>query len=138
MENSTSKSVLLLEDDEELRNTIQESLESRSYDVVAVRGGVEGLQKITARSFDVILCDMMMQALPCDMFYLAVKRVRPSLCRRFIFMTGCENDGKATDFIKSTNGLTLNKPFEVDDLLEMIAFMQVRANMDHDPALQTN
>jgi len=78
----------------------------------------------------VILCDMMMPTLPGDMFYLAVERMRPHLCDRFIFMTGYKGDGKVADFIKKVNGTILNKPFLVDDLLEMIAFVQVRAGLD--------
>ena len=131
-ENSTrmqAKRILLLEDDEDFRNIIKEFLESHLYDVVTVRNGVEGVREIMASDFEVILCDMMMPTLPGDMFYLAVERMRPHLCDRFIFMTGYKGDGKVADFVKKVNGTMLNKPFLVDDLLEMIAFVQVRADL---------
>jgi len=124
-----TKRILLLEDDEDFRNIIKEFLESRFYDVKTVRNGVEGVREIMASDFEVILCDMMMPTLPGDMFYLAVERMRPHLCSRFIFMTGHKGDGKIADFIKKVNGTILTKPFLVDDLLEMIAFIQVRADM---------
>jgi len=124
-----TKRILLLEDDEDFRNIIKEFLESRFYDVKTVRNGVEGVREIMASDFEVILCDMMMPTLPGDMFYLAVERMRPHLCSRFIFMTGHKGDGKIADFIKKVNGTILTKPFLVDDLLEMIAFIQVRSDM---------
>ncbi len=124
-----SKRILLLEDDEDFRNIIKEFLESHLYDVVTVRNGVEGVREIMASDFEVILCDMMMPTLPGDMFYLAVERMRPHLCDRFIFMTGYKGDGKVADFVKKVSGTMLNKPFLVDDLLEMIAFVQVRADL---------
>ncbi|HWB61385.1 MAG TPA: response regulator [Chthoniobacteraceae bacterium] len=124
-----AKKILLLEDDEDFRNIIKEFLESHLYHVVTVRNGVEGVREIMASDFEVILCDMMMPTLPGDMFYLAVERMRPHLCDRFIFMTGYKGDGKVADFVKKVNGTMLNKPFLVDDLLEMIAFVQVRADL---------
>ena len=124
-----AKKILLLEDDEDFRNIIKEFLESHLYNVVTVRNGVEGVREIMASDFEVILCDMMMPTLPGDMFYLAVERMRPHLCDRFIFMTGYKGDGKVADFVKKVNGTMLNKPFLVDDLLEMIAFVQVRADL---------
>ena len=124
-----SKKVLLLEDDEDFRDIIKEFLESHFYNVVTVRNGVEGVREIMASDFEVILCDMMMPTLPGDMFYLAVERMRPHLCDRFIFMTGYKGDGKVAAFIKKVSGTMLNKPFLVNDLLEMIAFVQVRADL---------
>ena len=124
-----TKKILLLEDDEDFRNIIKEFLESHFYSVVTARNGVEGVREIMASDFEIILCDMMMPTLPGDMFYLAVERMRPHLCDRFIFMTGYKGDGKVADFIKKVNGTMLNKPFLVDDLLEMIAFVQVRADL---------
>jgi two-component system, OmpR family, response regulator len=124
-----SKKILLLEDDEDFRNIIKEFLESHFYNVVTVRNGVEGVREIMASDFEVILCDMMMPTLPGDMFYLAVERMRPYLCERFIFMTGYKGDSKVSDFVKKVNGTMLNKPFHVNDLLEMIAFVQVRTDL---------
>ena len=124
-----SKKVLLLEDDEDFRSIIKDYLEENSYAVVTVKNGVEGVREIMATDFEVILCDMMMPTLPGDMFYLAVERMRPHLCNRFVFMTGHKGDSKVSAFIKKVSGVIINKPFPIDDLLEMIAFIQVRATL---------
>jgi hypothetical protein len=63
------------------------------------------------------------------MFYRAVERMRPHLCDRFIFMTGHQGNAKVNEFISGVNGTMLTKPFHVDDLLEMIAFINVRTHL---------
>lgn len=120
------RKVLLLEDDPQFKEIMKEFLQSHGFDVVAVQNGVEGVHEVLAGDFEVILCDMMMPTLPGDMFFRAVERMRPHLCDRFIFMTGHRGNSKVSDFIRSVNGTMLAKPFHVDDLLEIIAFVQVR------------
>ncbi len=121
------KKLLLLEDDDTFQGIIRDFLMSHGYDVVAVKNGVDGVREIMAQDFEVIICDMMMPNLPGDMFYLAVERMRPQLCSRFIFITGLRDNCKTTDFVKKVNGTILHKPFHVDDLLEIIGFVHVKS-----------
>jgi CheY-like chemotaxis protein len=121
-----NRKVLLLEDDPLFKDIMREFLESSGYEVVAVENGVEGVHEVLASDFEIILCDMMMPTLPGDMFFRAVERMRPHLCDRFIFMTGHRGNTKVNEFIRNVHGTLLSKPFQVDDLLEMIAFVQVR------------
>jgi len=120
------RKILLLEDDVQFRDIMRDFLNSNGFEVIAVQNGVEGVHEVLASDFEVIICDMMMPTLPGDMFYRAVERMRPHLCDRFIFMTGHRGSPKVNDFIRTVNGTMLAKPFQVDDLLEMIAFVQVR------------
>jgi CheY-like chemotaxis protein len=83
-----------------------------------VVNGVEGLKHILQRDFDIIVCDMMMEKLAGDMFYTAVERSKPQLCKRFVFMTGYKGNKKIEDFIRKINGLMLWKPFELYELLD--------------------
>ncbi len=118
--------VLLLEDDPAFGEIMTDFLRESGCEVEAVVNGVEGVHKVLAGDFDVILCDMMMPTLPGDMFFRAVERMRPHLCDRFVFMTGHRNNQKVNEFIESVDGTILTKPFHVDDLLEMVAFIEVR------------
>ena len=124
-----TRRVLLLEDDEMFKNIIKEFLESNLYDVVAVANGAEGVRAVLKEGFDIVICDMMMPKLPGDMFYTAIERMRPELCRRFIFITGHRGNERINDFIKKVRGTMLNKPFHMDDLLEAIAVVQVRSTI---------
>ncbi len=122
--------ILLLDDDENFQEILKDFLETHSYQVVAVKNGVEGVREIMASDFEVIVCDMLMPNLPGDMFYLAVERMRPHLCNRFIFITGLRDNQKVSSFIQKVRGTMLAKPFQVNDLLEMIGFVQIRSTLN--------
>ena len=119
------KRVLLLEDDEVLKDAIKEFLQSNFYEVVSVGNGADGVRAVVRQEFDLVICDMMMPKLPGDMFYVAVERMRPQLCRRFIFITGHGHNPKIHGFIKQVRGTLLPKPFHLDELLEAVAMVQV-------------
>ncbi|MDX1950690.1 MAG: response regulator [Verrucomicrobiota bacterium] len=112
--------LLVLEDDPDLGETLKLFLEENGYKVTRVKDGVEGLKQVMAADFDAILCDLMMPNLPGDMFYRAVERTKPHLCKRFIFITGHQGNEKLALFIKSVRALTLYKPFSMQLLLENI------------------
>jgi len=114
------RTILLLDDESQVAAVLKDYLESRSFHVTTAKDGVEGLKKIMASNFDVILCDLMMPNLPGDMFYLAVQRTKPQLCKKFIFMTGYPSDPKWQAFISRVKGVVLAKPFEFQLLLESI------------------
>jgi CheY-like chemotaxis protein len=118
--------VLLLEDDSGFRQIISEFLAGNGYTVVAVPTGGEGVREVLSANFTLILCDFMMPGLPGDMFFRAVQRIRPSLCQRFVFMTGHQCDARTLAFIRSVDGFVLQKPFPLQHLLDSIAFAETR------------
>ncbi len=114
------KHVLLLEDEAELASNLKEILEANGFAVAVVQNGAAGLQQLMGKEFDAIVCDMVMPGLPGDMFYLAVQRTKPHLCKRFVFITGHRADPKIDAFIRQTKGLLLWKPFQGHELLDAI------------------
>ena len=120
------KSILLLDDDLELADTVKLLLEAHNFVVTTAKNGVEGLREVMAMDFDVIICDMMMPTMPGDMFYLAVQKVKPNHCKRFLFVTGHGRDAKISDFLQKTDGLVLFKPVPTDELLQMISLVLQR------------
>jgi len=114
------KRVLLLEDGDDFAGLIKMFLESSDFEVVRVTNGVEGLKALLVKDFEIILCDMMMPSLPGDMFYLAVEKTKPHLCKRFIFMTGHKANPKWDTFIRKVRCIMLWKPFPMSDLLMAI------------------
>src|SRR6188768_84612 len=125
-DSAAQRKALLLEDDPTFREIMQEFLKDQGLDVVPVQNGVEGVHEVLASDFDAILCDMNMPTLPGDMFFRAVERMRPHLCDRFIFMTGYRGNSKVNDFMRSVDGIALIKPFHMDDLQELLAFVELR------------
>jgi DNA-binding response OmpR family regulator len=118
--------ILLLDDDVDLADTLKSLLQSRNFLVTTARNGVEGLREVMTMDFDVILCDMLMPTMPGDMFYLAVQKVKPHLCSRFLFITGHGDDPRTNDFLKNADGLVVFKPVPTDELVQMISLVLQR------------
>lgn len=114
------RKILMLEDNVEFSRVLREALESYNFKVDCVANGVEGLKRIMAEDFDIIICDMMMPHLPGDMFYLAVEKTKPQLCKRFIFISGHRADPRWDAFIRKVKGVMLWKPFPMPDILTAI------------------
>ena len=119
--------MLLLEDDGDFTQLLQEFLVPQGFEITCVANGADGLRKTMAIDFDIILCDMMMPTLPGDMFYMAVERIKPHLCKRFIFMTGYKGDPKYDAFVRKVKGLVLWKPFHLQDLQDSIDHILARS-----------
>ncbi len=114
------KTILLLEDDPATVEVLSAFLQEHNYRVLTAKDGVQGLKYIMAGDYDVVICDMLMPNLPGDMFYLAVERTKPHMCKRFIFITGYSGDQRIRAFIAKIKGLILFKPFEMQLLLDNI------------------
>lgn len=115
-----SKSVLMLEDDASFSEILRDFLESNSFSVQCAANGAEGLRQIVDKDFDIIVCDLVMPHLPGDMFYLAVQRAKPHLCKRIVFMSGYQANPKWNKFIRTMKAPVLWKPFLLRDLLVVI------------------
>ena len=124
------KKLLIVDDDATLADLTRMILEENGYLVDIASDGVQGIKKILAGDYSVILCDMVMPNLAGDMFYAAVERVRPHLCRRFLFMTGHGGDRKIDEFIRKVRGLILWKPFQSHLLMESIQAIEQKCSQD--------
>jgi len=117
------RNILLLDDDRELADTLKQLLEANNFIVTLASNGVEGLREVMEMDFDVIVCDLMMPKMPGDMFYLAVQRVKPHLCSRFIFITGYVGNPKVDAFLETAQGAVLEKPIAIMDLVRTIGLV---------------
>ena len=120
------KSILLVDDDTDLADTLKELLESRNFIVAVQPNGAAALREVQTIDYDVIVCDMLMPKMAGDMFYLAVKKIKPELARRFVFITGHADNPKVDGFLKSIDALVIFKPVLMEELVEMISLVLKR------------
>jgi two-component system response regulator ResD len=125
-----ARRVLLLEDDDALALTMKELLATQRYLVDRVRNGAEGLKLILERDYHAIVCDMVMPNFPGDMFYIAVQRSKPHLCRRFVFTTAHRAEGHIHKFLKDVKALVVWKPFQAHELFDAIDMMARKASKE--------
>lgn len=110
----------MVEDDQVLTSVLKDYLESIPYEVVIAENGVEAVRAILNQDFDAIVCDLMMPKLSGDMFYIAIERTKPHLCKRFVFITGAQKHPEVDLFVRHVGGTILSKPFHMEMLRESI------------------
>ncbi len=121
---------LLVDDDEALLAALKLHLESNDFIVSTASNGLDALKTIMSLDVDVVICDFMMPKMAGDMFYLAVERVKPHVCKRFIFVTGCEGDARFSEFLAKTKSVVLYKPITPGKLMGTIKILFERNASD--------
>ncbi|MEG4344436.1 response regulator [Microcoleus sp. A003_D6] len=101
--------ILVIEDDNSIRETVLELLESRGFEALGAENGQVGIQLATAQIPDLILSDVMMPELD-GLQVFAVLRSHPATASiPFIFMTGSEMEKalklKADGYLKKPCGI---------------------------------
>src|SRR5687767_5060360 len=83
--NNTKKKILLVEDDTNLGNLLQDSLEIKNYEVVLKRNGEEGFNEFKANKYDLCLLDVMMPKKDGYTLAKEIRRLNPNI--PIIFLT---------------------------------------------------
>ncbi len=109
--------MLLVDDEEIIRQTVCDVLSKYGCEVEVARDGVRAVAMIHARSYDLVISDIRMPGKSGYEIFAAVKEARPGC--RMIFMTGFGYDPNHSIIRASKEGLSavLYKPFKVDQLL---------------------
>ena len=114
------KAILVVDDDQQLASALQWILADENFLVDLAFDGEEGLLKVKAHQYDVVICDLMMPRLRGDQFYLKAKEMRPEMADHFIFITGFAADPKINTFLLENDVKYLVKPFAVDGLINCV------------------
>ena len=114
------KAILLVDDDKQLASTLQWILADEDFLVDVAHDGEEAALKVKAHEYDAVVCDMMMPRLRGDEFYLQARQMRPSLSKRFIFITGYPSDQSINEFLSGHDVDYLVKPFPVQRLIKRV------------------
>jgi CheY-like chemotaxis protein len=118
--------LLILDDDPEFLEVYRVLFETHNYTVTTHTKGAEAIRHVIRSDVDAIICDLLMPTMSGDMFYLAVERVKPLLCERFIFVTGYENHPKFGEFIAKVKPVVLYKPVTIGKLLGTLTCLSDR------------
>ncbi len=85
--------ILIIEDNDTLRESLRRSLEKEGHDVVTTPAAEEGLGLVLGHLFDLILVDLKLPRHDGDSF---VRQVRAIGCRsEIVMMTGADSDDPA-------------------------------------------
>lgn len=117
--------ILILEDDENVRLPLVDLLEAENYKVIPAKDGKEGLEMAQTRKPDLIVSDIMMPEMDGYEVFAALQKDPLTAIIPFIFLTARTDPADIREGLGLGADDFITKPFEQDDLLEAI---RVRLN----------
>jgi DNA-binding response OmpR family regulator len=112
---TTKKKILLVEDDNNLGNLLQDSLELKGYDVTLKRNGEEGFTDFKNGKYDMCIFDVMMPKK--DGFTLAKEVRRVNSTVPIIFLTAKTLKEDAVEGLRLGADDYVTKPFSMEELI---------------------
>jgi signal transduction histidine kinase/BarA-like signal transduction histidine kinase len=113
-------SILVLEDEAKLASAVLDALRDAGYIVDHAPDGEDGLTKVKAQQYDLVICDLKMPRVDGMAFYRMLSAVAPGMSKRVIFVTGDVAGTDAETFLQQSGCRWLAKPFRLGDLLRAV------------------
>ena len=112
--------ILLVDDEEGVRNAIQRIL-TKEHEVVLAASGEEAITVLMDdQAFDLILCDLMMPELSGMDVFEEVQKQHPELAGKFVFITGGIFTPRASEFFKKVTNPKVEKPIDIESLIKLV------------------
>jgi CheY-like chemotaxis protein len=115
--------VLVIDDDEVLRELLIGVVKQAGYQVDAVGEGQAALERLAERSYDVILSDVRMPGMDGIAFYEEVRRRHSDQAARIILMTAHVQLDQYQEFMLTVRAPILQKPFTLGEFHAALARM---------------
>jgi PAS domain S-box-containing protein len=119
--NVTLRTILIVDDEAEIRDALAEILIGAGHRVVTAVSGREALERMTVERYDVILTDIRMPDLDGQALYEEIERRWPAQAGRVVFVTGDTLASALREFVAESGRPVLEKPFLPSDVRRVIA-----------------
>jgi len=111
-------SILVIDDEDELRNVLAESLQLEGYSVDVAADGEEGLGKLETHQFDLALLDLRVPRKQALEVLKLAREKNPDL--KFIVIIGLARSEELDAALQAGAFSCLKKPFTMDELLGVV------------------
>ncbi|MGH7977205.1 MAG: ATP-binding response regulator, partial [Limisphaerales bacterium] len=128
------KKILVIDDEEWLREMIQLALRQRGFEVVEASNGQEGIEKARKELPDLILCDINMEKVDGYLTLSSLRNESPTAAIPFILMTGLANNDGMRHGMELGADDYLPKPFTTEALYSAVDARLKKAQTIHDEA----
>jgi CheY-like chemotaxis protein len=116
------RKILILDDEEEIQNTMVEMFEAYGYKCDGALNGVEGLDLVSKNKYWLIVSDVMMPKMSGPEFFRRVQK-NPNY-NHFIFLTGYEIPDSEKDTVSKADAV-LSKPISFKNFFKTIDTISV-------------
>ncbi len=110
------REILVVDDEEIIVELYLQLLRALGHSIDTASTGVEALRKIEARDYDLIITDIKMPKMSGIQLYEKAVALKPSLQRRFIFITGDMNSLTSQQITTVTDNPCLLKPVNIEKI----------------------
>lgn len=124
------KTILVVDDEKELRNDLKESLEINSFEVILASNGFEAFEKIIKFNPDLVICDVMMPVMNGYELLELIRKNESIANIPFLFLTA------RIDYEDIREGMNLGaddyltKPYDYNNLLKAINTRLEKSNIE--------
>ena len=126
MDKDPKKTILIIEDDQGVLTTIVKHLSHAGFEVMTAADGVEGLKKIKAGGYDLVITDIVMPYVSGTGVVTSLKELNPTI--PVIAITGYGPEPEAVAIEKKAD-LVLSKPIKMTKLKKYVAeFLEKQKN----------
>lgn len=115
--NTRKKTILIIEDDADVLSTVVKQLEYLGYKVIAASDGMEGMKKLDAGGYDLVITDIVMPFISGVGVVTTLKEKMPHI--PIIAMTGYGKEPEAAAIEKKAD-VVLTKPIKMAILKDTI------------------
>lgn len=129
------KRILLVEDEENIRNVVKLNLEMEEFEVVATDNGKDALKYFKDQHFDLIILDVMLPEV--DGFQICEQIRLTNMEVPVIFLTAKDASGDRITGLKKGGDDYLTKPFVLEELLLRVHNLIKRTAKGEDSNLET-
>jgi DNA-binding response OmpR family regulator len=127
------KSVLIVDDEKNIRLTLSQALEILRVETDTAANGEEALAKLREREFGLILLDLKMPGMDGMEVLRRVREIRPDI--RIIILTAYGTVESAVEAIKLGAADFIQKPFAAEEIRELISRVLDRQKIDEQKAV---
>jgi two-component system NtrC family sensor kinase len=120
---ASGRTILIVDDEAEIRDTLAEILIAARHRVVTVSSGREALERIAEEHYDVILTDIRMPDLDGRDLYREIERRWPERAGRVVFVTGDTLTSTSRELAAAGGRPVIEKPFLPRDVRSVVAAM---------------
>jgi len=114
------KTILIVDDDRDVAETLGDLLQVDGHHVELVANGTLALEKLQSQTYDLILSDVRMPDTDGPRLYTQLERQHPELLRRVAFLTGDTLSAETSEFLERTRVPTMAKPFTLEQVRQVL------------------
>ena len=117
---SSKTKILLIEDNEDIREIMKDMLTMRGYDIYEARDGPIGIRDAISKNPSLIICDIMMPTMDGFEVLLSLRKLEQFATTPFIFVTANADNEVHREAMNLGADDFLTKPFSANDLLASV------------------